>query len=433
MAATTRLPALAARAAMYGEIASARSPRARPSGSASMSWTSFRRDRRAILTTRRALVRDGHTHSHSHGANEGEKPPANQAHAHSHGEHAHAHAHAHSHGGHSHSHSHSLGDESDVSDSTGESEDVSDTGWPRGSRPRPHVVDSTRKYAFKRNPPLKRGAGKGLCLFVDAFTAGVAGDMFVAAALDLGVPLDAVREQLAALSYSPGSPSPSPSPSFGGYSIDVVHDEKSCIVAPRFVVAEDGDVPQPMRDYKQIKSMLANAPLLRSGVRARALRCFAVLAEGEAEVHGMDVEDVHFHEVGAVDSVVDIVAACAAMEYLECSSVLISPLPMGRGVARGAAHGPLPSPPPAVLSCLCGSGLETFDAGADGEFVTPTGACIVAALGTEKKSTRWPASFAPLRTAYGAGTKSWRDRPNLLRLVLGASRSASSISGDANA
>ena len=115
----------------------------------------------------------------------------------------------------------------------------------------------------------------------------------------------------------------------------------------------------------------------------------------------MDVEEVHFHEVGAVDSVVDIVAACAAMEYLDCSSVQISPLPMGRGRARrrtGAS-----SPPPAVLSCLCGSGLETFDAGADGEFVTPTGACIVAALGTAGRSARWPAAFAPLRTAYGAG------------------------------
>ena len=383
-------------------------------------------------------MRDGHTHSHSHGVNEGEKPPANQAHTHSHGGHAHAHshgghAHSHSHGGHAHSH----GDERRFV--TGE-KDVSFPGddaasWPpRGTRLHTELVRAP--YAFRRNPPLARGAGRGLCLFVDAFTAGVAGDMFVAAALDLGVPLDAVREQLAALSETPspaGSPSPSQSPPFGGYAIDVVHDEKSCIVAPRFVVAEDGGVPQPMRDYAEIKNMLATCVGMREGVRARALRCFAVLAEGEAEVHGMDVEEVHFHEVGAVDSVVDIVAACAAMEYLDCSTVQISPLPMGRGVVRGAAHGPLPSPPPAVLSCLCGSGLETFDAGADGEFVTPTGACIVAALGTEKKSTRWPASFAPLRTAYGAGTKSWRDRPNLLRLVLGASRSASSISGDANA
>ena len=362
-------------------------------------------------------MRDGHTHSHSHGVNEGEKPPANQAHTHSHG----GHAHSHSHGEHSHSH----GDERRFV--TGE-KDVSFPGddaasWPpRGTRLHTELVRAP--YAFRRNPPLARGAGRGLCLFVDAFTAGVAGDMFVAAALDLGVPLDAVREQLAALSETPspaGSPSPSQSqsPSFGGYAIDVVHDEKSCIVAPRFVVAEDDGVPQPMRDYAEIKNMLATCVGMREGVRARALRCFAVLAEGEAEVHGMDVEEVHFHEVGAVDSVVDIVAACAAMEYLDCSKVQISPLPMGRGVVRGAAHGPLPLPPPAVVGCLCGSGLETFDAGADGEFVTPTGACIVAALGTEKSSARWPAAFAPLRTAYGAGTKSWHDRPNLLRLVLG--------------
>ena len=207
-------------------------------------------------------MRDGHTHSHSHGVNEGEKPPANQAHTHSHGEHAHAHshgghAHSHSHGGHAHSH----GDERRFV--TGE-KDVSFPGddaasWPpRGTRLHTELVRAP--YAFRRNPPLARGAGRGLCLFVDAFTAGIAGDMFVAAALDLGVPLDAVREQLAALSETPsfaGSPSPSQSPSFGGYAIDVVHDEKSCIVAPRFVVAEDGGVPQPMRDYAEIKNMLA--------------------------------------------------------------------------------------------------------------------------------------------------------------------------------
>ena len=372
-----------------------------------MSWssTSSRRcGRRPIRTTTWALAREEHTHSHSRGADEGENPRTNQAHAHSHGGHAHSHSHGEdSHGEHSHSHSH--GDERRSSTWEKDASETDDVGVQA-------------PYAFRRNAPLARGAGRGLCLFVDAFTAGVAGDMFVAAALDLGVPLDAVREPLAALSETPTA-----SGVFGGYSIDVVHDEKSCIVAPRFVVAEDGAVPQPMRDYAEIKRMLAHAaPGMREGVRARALRCFAVLAEGEAEVHGMDAEDVHFHEVGAVDSIVDIVAACAAMEYLDCSSVQISPLPMGRGIVRGAAHGPLPSPPPAVVGCLCGSGLETFDAGADGEFVTPTGACIVAALGTEKSSTRWPAAFAPLRTAYGAGTKTWRDRPNLLRLVLGAHR-----------
>ena len=145
----------------------------------------------------------------------------------------------------------------------------------------------------------------------------------------------------------------------------------------------------------------AAAPMVKD---SRGLR--PLLAEGEAEVHGMDVEEVHFHEVGAVDSVVDIVAACAAMEYLDCSSVQISPLPMGRGVVRGAAHGPLPSPPPAVLTCLGGSGLEPFAAGAAGEFVTPPGACIVAALGSALSSSRVCWIRAPAR--YWA---SERERP----------------------
>ena len=159
---------------------------------------------------------------------------------HSHG----GHAHSHSHGEHSHSHGDErrfVTGEKDVSPSPGDDA----ASWPpRGTRLHTELVRAP--YAFRRNPPLARGAGRGLCLFVDAFTAGIAGDMFVAAALDLGVPLGAVREQLAALSETPspaGSPSPSQSPSFGGYAIDVVHDEKSCIVAPRFVVAEDGGRP----------------------------------------------------------------------------------------------------------------------------------------------------------------------------------------------
>ncbi len=93
----------------------------------------------------------------------------------------------------------------------------------------------------------------------------------------------------------------------------------------------------------------------------------------EANVHGMSVEDVHFHEVGAVDSIVDIVAAAIALDYIAPNRVVCSPLPMGRGVIRGAAHGPLPGPPPAVVGVLCDAGLWTFDAGCDHELVTPTG------------------------------------------------------------
>jgi uncharacterized protein (TIGR00299 family) protein len=126
----------------------------------------------------------------------------------------------------------------------------------------------------------------------------------------------------------------------------------------------------------------------------------------------MPAADVHFHEVGAVDAIVDIVGTAAALEHLG-ANVVVSPLPMGRGFVR-AQHGVLPLPPPAVVECL--AGLPTYDAGIDLELVTPTGAAIVAASATA--SARWP-SLTPERVGWGAGRASLADRPNLLRLVLG--------------
>lgn len=198
-----------------------------------------------------------------------------------------------------------------------------------------------------------------------------------------------------------------------GYSARVVAAERSAIVAPRFVVGEDGQ--QPFRDYAEIKRMLASAAL-PPGAEAIASRAFRLLAEAEAAVHGMPVDDVHFHEVGAVDSIVDIVAAALALDHVAASEVVVSPLPMGRGIIRGAAHGPLPCPAPATLGILCSCKLPTFDAGCDGELVTPTGACLVGAVATS--ASRWPA-MVPLSCGYGAGSRDPADRPNLLRVVLG--------------
>uniref|UniRef100_A0A7S0SK56 LarC family nickel insertion protein n=1 Tax=Mantoniella antarctica TaxID=81844 RepID=A0A7S0SK56_9CHLO len=336
-------------------------------------------------------------------------------HTHSHGDHSHGQG-----GGHSHSHGDGdgVGGADDADAATGvvasapapASADISilasspasasPASWPP---PAPHSVGGDSTLWTPRNPPLERGAGAGKVLFVDAYTAGVAGDMFVAALLDLGVPLLEVQTQLAHLGIA-------------GYTLTVLGTERSAIAAPRFLVTEDGPAPQPLRDFRQIRALL-EASALAPGAKHKALRAFTLLAEGESSVHGVPVEQVHFHEVGAVDSIVDIVAVAVGLDFLGADEVIVSPLPMGRGVLRGAAHGPLPSPPPATVSCLCGAGVPTFDAGVDGELVTPTGACLVAALKTGV--SRWPDMFMPSRCSYGAGTKRWPDRPNLLRLVLG--------------
>jgi uncharacterized protein (TIGR00299 family) protein len=160
-------------------------------------------------------------------------------------------------------------------------------------------------------------------------------------------------------------------------------------------------------------------------VKARAQKTFARLAAAEAKVHKSALDDVHFHEVGAVDAIADIVGSAAALDHLG-AELFVSPLPLGRGFVR-AAHGVLPLPAPATVECL--AGLSTYDAGVDFEFVTPTGAAIVGAHATG--SHRWP-SMAPERTGWGAGTADLSDRPNLLRAILGAPAAAAALAGGAS-
>ena len=148
-----------------------------------------------------------------------------------------------------------------------------------------------------------------------------------------------------------------------------------------------------------------------------ARRIFRRLALAEARVHRVPVETVHFHEVGAVDAIVDVVGAAACFTHLG-AEVVCTPLPLGRGTVT-CRHGVLPLPAPATLECL--AGVPTVDAGVDVELVTPTGAAIAATVA--RRYERWP-SFVPERIGWGAGTRELPDRPNALRVVLGAPFSA---------
>lgn len=224
--------------------------------------------------------------------------------------------------------------------------------------------------------------------------------MIIAALVDLGVPESVVTEAVDRLPLK-------------GFHVHFGTRERSGIVATAFDVHVDGK--QPERTYGSIRKMLDGSTLPR-GVKERAQATFRKLAESEARVHRMPIDEVHFHEVGAVDAIVDVVGSAAALEYLG-ARVVVSPLPMGHGWVK-ARHGVLPLPPPAVVECL--HGLPTYDGGLAFEFVTPTGAAIVAAHA--EGSARWPAMM-PERTGWGAGTANLRDRPNLLRVVLGEATS----------
>jgi pyridinium-3,5-bisthiocarboxylic acid mononucleotide nickel chelatase len=240
-------------------------------------------------------------------------------------------------------------------------------------------------------------------LLFDAFS-GVSGDMTVGALLALGVEIERLRAELAALPVH-------------GYAVrasDVlVHGIRAC----KFEVDVDDhdhahDHGHTHRSYADIRAMLT-ASALGPRARATALAIFARLAEAEGRVHGVPADAVTFHEVGAVDSIVDIVGAAIGLAALDIDAVYVSALPLGSGTVA-SQHGVIPVPAPATVELLRGFAVRVGDGA--GELVTPTGAAIVAALG------RPGAVLPPLRieaVGYGAGTRTLSDRPNLLRLLLG--------------
>jgi uncharacterized protein (TIGR00299 family) protein len=241
---------------------------------------------------------------------------------------------------------------------------------------------------------LVRGAGVGKILFLDPFS-GIAGDMTVAALVDLGVPFEVVTRSLATLGVA------------GEASVS--RAQSGALGATYFAVTDSGHEPE--RPYAEISRLLAQAPL-DAGVRSLAERIFARLAAAEAAVHRVPLAEVTFHEVGSVDALFDVVGAAACFDFLG-ARVLSAAVPLGRGHVH-TAHGELPVPAPATLECL--RGVPTLDGGVDFENVTPTGAAILATV--VEDFTRWPAQRAE-RIGWGAGTRVVAGRPNALRVVLG--------------
>jgi uncharacterized protein (TIGR00299 family) protein len=182
---------------------------------------------------------------------------------------------------------------------------------------------------------------------------------------------------------------------------------------------------QPQRGLREIRALIAGSALPAT-VKERATRVFQRLGEAEARIHACDVEEIHFHEVGAVDSIVDITGAVFALHLLEVERVVCSPLPMGRGFVR-AAHGLLPVPAPATLELL--RGLPMVPSEIEGELVTPTGAALMATL-----ADAW-GPMPPMRLAaigYGAGKKEFAT-PNLLRVCLGEAAPSSRLPAPSHA
>lgn len=218
------------------------------------------------------------------------------------------------------------------------------------------------------------------------------------ALLDLGVPLSHLTEQLETLNLP-------------GWRLEHERVSQHGITGARArVFLEQRE--QPHRHLGEIESLL-EAGKLQPNVREDALAVFRRLAEAEAKIHGTSIEEVHFHEVGAVDAIVDIVGACVGLYCLNVTTITCSPLPLGKGFVR-AAHGLLPVPAPATLDLLSSCGAPVLPEKGEGEMVTPTGAALVAHFG---RFTDGDLVLRPQRVGYGFGTRElpW---PNALRAIL---------------
>jgi pyridinium-3,5-bisthiocarboxylic acid mononucleotide nickel chelatase len=220
---------------------------------------------------------------------------------------------------------------------------------------------------------------------------------------------------LAAL-VAAGAPLPEITKSLGG--LGVTFDLATERVEVNGVAALRAEVSYPDEDlhrtFADIRTMIEGADLPERA-SSRALDAFSRLAVAEGAVHGEDPQEVTFHEVGAVDSIVDVVGSCVALELLDAASVSCAPLPMGTGVVD-SAHGPLPVPGPATLEILKGSRLRWTDE--PRETTTPTGAALMASFtGGEFTDAAPPMTLQSV--GYGAGTARLRSAPNLLRAAVG--------------
>ena len=241
--------------------------------------------------------------------------------------------------------------------------------------------------------------------YCDCFS-GISGDMFLGALLDAGLPLDYLNEQVAALRL------------VEHVTLSVDQVRKGALRAAQLEVRVESTHPSDHRHFTDIVQLIESSSLSPKA-KSTSIAIFDMLAQAEARVHGSAVEEVHFHEVGAVDSIVDIVGAAAGLEYLGVERLFASALPMVSGQVQ-TQHGTLPLPAPATLELMGMAHMPVVPSPAQVELVTPTGAAILATLATFEQP-----AMAVSRTGIGAGRRemSW---PNVLRVILGESEVASS-------
>jgi uncharacterized protein (TIGR00299 family) protein len=233
--------------------------------------------------------------------------------------------------------------------------------------------------------------------------AGVAGDMALGSLIDAGADVTEVRAILERLPFT-------------GWELDVEPVLRGGVAATHVNVTAKGDAV--VRTYTHIAALIDEARLPQR-VRDRALGTFSNLADVEGDLHRRHPSQVHFHEVGGIDAIVDIVGTCAALELLGVDDVYSSPIATGMGMVR-TAHGLLPNPPPAVVALLAGA--PTYGRDVQVELTTPTGAALLATM-----AVGW-GPMPPMTvssTGFGAGSREISDFPNATQVVIGTNVPAS--------
>ena len=239
-------------------------------------------------------------------------------------------------------------------------------------------------------------------LYFDCF-AGASGDMILGAMIDAGVQPATLRQHLAGLGLD-------------GFSLEFETVDRSGLSATHALVRTAHE--HNHRHLSDIRKIIDEADL-SPGVKVRATQIFSRLAEAESRVHNKPVEHIHFHEVGALDAIVDVVGAAICFEVLQVERFICSPLNVGSGFVE-MAHGRFPVPPPAVTELL--KGVPFYSTELKGELLTPTGAAIITSVCE---------SYGPLpqiiveRTGYGAGTREYEKFPNALRVFVGEAQAES--------
>jgi uncharacterized protein (TIGR00299 family) protein len=227
--------------------------------------------------------------------------------------------------------------------------------------------------------------------------AGISGDMLLGALIDVGWPEQSLRELISKLKL-------------GDVQLKVDRVSKRGIAATQVNILSSPH--QPHRGLHDLSAIVMQAEI-PGAIQQQAISALRMLAEAESQVHGVPVDRIHFHEVGAVDTIVDVVGALVGFEELNITEVHCSALPWSRGTVK-TEHGILPVPPPAVALLL--RDVPVFGADIEGETVTPTGATLARTLA--KQFGTMPAMRVE-RVGYGAGQRDWPDRPNVLRLTIG--------------